>query len=144
MASPQPSKVPAPEIQRGAADGNQLPKGAATELNQGVQQAKDMAQDQEGQQQQQGQDYQHQPVEKGQPDNTPAMPQGEGQQMLFGPTDRPMEPITAGLAPVGSQQMPKGSGAWLSTLQDAASDPDAPESIKNLFNLVVYHMNQGQ
>ena len=127
--------------------GEQLPQGEASQLNEGAAQAKKNASDLAGQNQAGPADqYQPAPVAFSEPpkDSTPAMPTGEDDQMLFGPTERPVEPITAGRAPVGYQPPPKDIGSWLPTLQEAAADPNAPESIKNLFKLVVYHMNQGQ
>jgi hypothetical protein len=140
-----------PEYQKGpAADPTQeqLPQGEAQQLNEGVQAANEMKQKNEGSKlakpgQPENQDnYQPQPVEYGQPDNSPAMPGNDAEQMLFGPTDRPMEPIHQGRVPLGYTRPPDDVVKVLPSLQEAAADPDAPEALKNMLRVVMYHLGK--
>jgi hypothetical protein len=87
-------------------------------------------------------DYVDQPVEYGQPDNSPAMPGNDDEQMLFGPTARPMEPIHQGRVPIGYTRPPDDVVGVLPSLQEAAQDPDAPEALKNMLRVVMYHLGK--
>lgn len=140
----------APEVQRGDT-GNimapSLPQGEATALNENAAEgqaaaAQIAANDPKAQSEED--DFVPHEIEYADPeDATPTVPPGETDQMLFGPTDRPQEPITTGHASVGPQPAPRDVAAWLPTLREAAEDPDAPESLKNMYRLVVHHMNKG-
>jgi hypothetical protein len=138
----------AEEVQRGDTgdiSNPSLPQGEATALNENAAQGQAAASqiqdaaDQGGQDQ--GEGFTPHDIEFAEPEKlTPAMPNGEADQMMFGPSDRPQEPITAGRAPVGYQAPPADINKWLGTLQDAVNDPDAPESLKTMFRLLVHHM----
>lgn len=61
---------------------------------------------------------------------------------LWGPSNKPDEPITTGTRPV-SDNPPRVDSATYAAVKAAASDPSAPQEIRNLFNLLNYHMTQG-
>lgn len=147
MASdtPQYKKGPAADPTQ-----EQLPQGEAQQLNQGTQLAGELAKAngkpasklaKPGQAQPEDA-YVEQPVEYGEPDNSPALPGNDDEQMLFGPTARPMEPVGYGRNPQGKQTPPADLHQWLPALQEAASDPDAPPQFRNLMKALVYHTSQ--
>lgn len=72
----------------------------------------------------------------------PVVPSGDD-EFLYGPTDRPHEPITAGQSPGGYQKPPADVAAWLPLLREAAADPAAPATLRNMYRLIVHHMNEG-
>lgn len=116
-----------PQIKKGPADvmTPQLPQGEATKLNDQAAQFK-----------------QGQP--EAAPDATPLQhnppaPLGKDptSQFLHGPTDRPNEPLSTGIAQDGTLKLGPGQAAeWLSNLSTLSQDPNAPPSVKAFLALL--------
>ena len=87
--------------------------------------------------------YQPQPVELHDGgDDGFGSPTSEDDQLLFGPTQMPQEPVTAGSDPMSRNAPPADIDKWLPSLNRAASDPNAPALLKNLAALINYHLGQ--
>jgi hypothetical protein len=156
MAQPTPEKAAAtPPVTKGpatvGAPSDQLPQGAATQLNQGMQQAQQSAQ----QAQQNAQSVQNQPQMPENPGaptqgiqisapETSQMPLGDNEDgMLFGPTSRPDEHVTTGGGALSKTPPPQDMARWLPALRQAAQDPNAPKMFKEMLSLLTYHISQG-
>lgn len=63
---------------------------------------------------------------------------GDDDQHLFGPSVRPEEHpgFGASLGNTAFQPAPSGKAQWYKALRAAAKDPDAPESVKEIWGLV--------
>ncbi len=69
-------------------------------------------------------------------------PLNEDEQMLLGPTDRPDEPVHAGLDRWGRVEPSPEVIDLIPVLAEAAKDPNAPEGIRRLLELLGYHLGQ--
>lgn len=66
----------------------------------------------------------------------------EDDELLFGPTDRPDEPMSqAGRR--GMARRPKNMERYLPVLTNAAASPDAPQELHDLLRVLQYHMGGG-
>ena len=70
-------------------------------------------------------------------------PADEDEQILFAPTERRGEPITAGIGPRGKGPLPADLWTWLPALIDAAVDPTAPPQLKALVELIASRIERG-
>jgi hypothetical protein len=69
-------------------------------------------------------------------------PLDEDEQMLLGATDRPDEPVTAGLDRWGRVEPSQEVHDLIPVLAEAAKDPNAPEGLRRLLELLGYHLGQ--
>ncbi len=137
-----------PTIRQGLADvtGDQLPKGAASALNQAV----DTAQQAQGTQEPgvqpdvtQGSEQNAEnavPTLVPRPRQGPIPLQNEEDNLLFGPTSRPTEAVTTGNLPNGRIPLPPNVNAMIPVLTQAVQDPDAPPQLRGLLQLLMHHM----
>jgi len=70
-------------------------------------------------------------------------PADEEEQILFAPTERKTEPITAGISARGKGPLPADLWSWLPALIDAAVDPTAPPQLKALVQLIADRIERG-
>ncbi len=61
-------------------------------------------------------------------------PATDAEKMLFAPTQRPDEPLTAPSQPT---QLPENTASWLPYLQTAATSPNAPYTMRYLWQRAV-------
>jgi hypothetical protein len=79
------------------------------------------------------------------PTNGPTKTGNEYTDSLFGPTDRPNEPVTAGLGVPGPGKPggpPPNFGTWMNDLVEASMQPDAPPQLKSMLKLIQYHIGE--
>lgn len=98
-----------------------------------------LAQADQGLQQQAEQTQPTMPIQQQAPQTGPQVT-GTDADLLYGPTQRPNEPVTAG---AGGIAMPANITNKLQALIQAAKDPDASPALKALVQLALYHMNAG-
>jgi hypothetical protein len=67
---------------------------------------------------------------------------GNESDALFGPTQRPDEPITAGSGRGQFILPPAFLQNTLPALREAANSPDAPPALVNMLQLITYHLGQ--
>src|SRR5205823_1168810 len=134
---------PAPQFQRGVGTGSQQPYGQATAQNQLSQVAARQSQPGQGG---------GAPAEASRPSVTAGAPPVQGQtfvpttdrdKALFGPTQNPGEPVTAGLSmSAGGVAPPENLHDWLHQLSRLANLPGAPPQIVGMF-LGLTHLSSG-
>lgn len=133
-----------PVVRKGKAQdimAEQLPQGAATELNEANAAIPD-----ENVPPPAGRHQQENFADQGPPEGVTfdTRPQDLGNladeedQILFGPTERPEEPITAGF----SQKLPPPDDIfdWLPYLITASRDPHAGQGVRQLLRSIVSHL----
>ena len=84
------------------------------------------------------------PGVSGQPGEPIQPPQqnSDAAKFLFSPTDRPMEPVTAGTTPAGNLAPPPDLTDWLEPLQQAAQAPDASPQLRLLYSAIAQSVGQ--
>lgn len=80
------------------------------------------------------------PVSSRKPDTSQITPPGEDDSLLFGPTGRPDEHIGTGAGLAGKSTTPPGADKWLPALVEASQDPTAPQMFRDMLKLVQHHM----
>jgi hypothetical protein len=131
----------AAEFRKGEPSPEQLPQGEATRLNEGLEMAEDLAAQQA---------VTEAAAAPAVPDEGP--PEGvqfetrrpnlgnlnDEESLLFGPTERPDEPLTFGAG--RKAPPPDDLMDWLPYLVAAARDPNAPSEVHELLRSVVSHL----
>src|SRR3990167_6974689 len=146
---PRPEQTPEVQVTRGEAEdiaSPQLPMGATQVVQEGLDEAERLQAE----------------TEATQPQAAPAVPQGEDRTspegvrlggtrprerlvdddevFLYGPTGRPTEPLSAG-ARLGHKAPPTEEiMGWLPYLTDAATQPNAPQELRDLLREIVYSL----
>lgn len=64
-------------------------------------------------------------------------------KLMFAPTDRPNEPVTHGMTPSGRLAPPDDLMEWAPALREAAMEPDAPASVRALWEAIVMQLAEG-
>jgi hypothetical protein len=83
------------------------------------------------------------PLPKMQRGTQPNLPPPQGtDDLLFGPSSRPMEPPTAGGNILSKPQPPEHLGQYIPALRAATADPSAPPLLHNLLALLAYHLGE--
>ena len=124
--------------QQDAGDPNQLPQGAASELNAALP-TETASPPSSGAEAAAAQVVPVQPAVPA--DYQPQyQPQTEDEQLLFDQTARPNEPLLAGLGQ--DRAIPPQLAAVLPQLAAWASEPDAPPQLKALVDQTLYFLNQ--
>lgn len=136
---------PEPQFTRGAGTPDQLPYGEASRLNQGMQQARQSA----------AQGASSQPP-GGAPSARALAPSSVAQgakfkpiidtperEFFFAPTDRPMEPVTAGLGVARRPAPPPDLLEWLPFYRDMANLPGADDRVRAMYQTLVYLQARG-
>ena len=159
MARANEPKPPVAHAEQGTSD--QLPQGEAQAVNQADQQSKEQIQATDKANAEMGAPQTPAPPAPGSadqnlqaaaqetpqwqtvpPDVNPAPPLNEDEHALFGPTNRPNEPVTAN-ANAQIRQNPPDMHLWFPALREAAQDPSAPAQLRTLYQLVIAKL-QGQ
>jgi len=131
-----PGGGPLPEVRKQTGTATQLPQGGAQQVNQALAALP---------QNQAAQTAVLPPIEYA-PERGRARtggPADEDEQILFAPTERRGEPITAGIGPRGKGPLPADLWTWLPALIDAAVDPTAPPQLKALVELIASRIERG-
>ena len=133
---PRATSTPKPEPVRGEAGdvtAEQLPQGGAATVEAGLQQAEELAQQNTRFSAPEGVN-----LTRGQ--RSRATLDNPDDQFLYGPTQRPEEPIHAGMRAGHKAPPPEDIMNWLPYLQHAATQPGAPQELKNLLREIVYSL----
>ena len=64
----------------------------------------------------------------------------EDEAFLYGPTGRPSEPVSAGTRLGHKAPPPEEIMGWLPYLTDAATQPNAPQELRDLLREIVYSL----
>lgn len=82
----------------------------------------------------------------GRPAQAPAAPpiQSDRHKLMFAPTDRPNEPVTHGMTPSGRIAPPDDIMDWAPYLREAAMEPDAPASVRALWEAIVMQLAENR
>lgn len=129
--------TPEAKFTRGEAKPGQAPKGEAQALNEGVAVANEAAA------QNPAAPFQELPVQfspRPEDGDEPVVFGDEKRDALFGPTNKPDETMSQGRVPLLGGKTPPNVGKWLRSLEEAAADEDAPEVLKNMHSLILYHL----
>jgi hypothetical protein len=139
----------AEDFRRGPAEPGQLPRGAATALSEGAEQAEATQEAQEATQEPPGATQetgqaQTQGVTRfvpsivSQPQEPDYRPQSEEEQFLFGDTERPEE----AMRPIMLEMPPEGYEQWLEPLAEIAATPGAPGRAAEILELVLARLSR--
>jgi len=131
-----------PIVRKGTGKTTQLPQGAAQQLNEGI--AAIPAPPEAPAPQPVVEAAPLEPVEYASAQTRARSgPVDEEEQILFAPTERKTEPITAGISARGKGPLPPDLWNWLPALVDAAVDPTAPPQLKALVQLIADRVERG-
>jgi len=140
---PRPEQTPEPTVAKGEAEdilSPQLPQGATQVVQEGLDEAERLQAEAEA----------TTPTQ----DTGTQAPEGvrfgrerqrerladEDETFLYGPTGRPTEPISAGARFGYKAPPPADIMNWLPYLAEAATQPDAPQELRDLLREVVYNL----
>jgi hypothetical protein len=120
---------------------DQLPKGAAKEINQNFADANAQQGDKVLPKEQPTVPAEPGPVQLANPETGPVTPPGEDDAMLFGPSNQPLSHILTGATPTGQLSPPANVWDWLPALQESAKVPGAPPETQLLLDAIMHHLN---
>lgn len=135
-----------PEFEQGTG-ATQLPKGAATQLNQAQEQSEDMREEGTGTEGQTTEDLLAgvqfvDPAMANDEELRASRPQGDDEEFMLGETERPQEPVVNAAQFGRSLPMPVEMENLIPALEDLRLDGDDSGTISALLSLINYHTGE--